>query len=252
MGFRLCAFIVSLVVALCLKGYAQEKRVDSLTLRSIGPHQKIASYVPAPQGVDFIIFQFSSPLLAKFDEPILYTAKADREVYRLLYTRAFNLPMVISFTKVGEDVFLEIKKGSKEVADASGYDPSRLSISQRDSLYYYENTRDSARYFTLFNALAHKMFRKDTIEFRYSTKKILRTIEEWSQFEKMVDESAFWSLPRVKLSGAYDGVGYLLEARTKKGYHVISRENPLPDEQSIINACEFLINLSDRKVKKNR
>ena len=79
------------------------------------------------------------------------------------------------------------------------------------------------------------------------TKKIDK--ETWDKFQDMISKSDYWNLAtnEVDIIGT-DGSQWILEGTDKNNYHVVDRWTPRGG--SFYDCCDFLIGLTDLKIKK--
>jgi hypothetical protein len=157
-------------------------------------------------GLDSFINRWYSKHLRAMNEPILYTGKLDREIYRFTWLRTFDNPIMIRMEKKNDSINLIYKITS----GAGGYEPGEIVIDK---------------------------------------KKKLLTVE-WNQFLKLVDSCKFWStLPCEVLIGGNDGSQWILEGATNNYYQVMDKWSPR--EGAYYDCCNYLIELTDLKFKKN-
>lgn len=72
--------------------------------------------------------------------------------------------------------------------------------------------------------------------------------EEWLEFLELVDQANFWELDLgIKLGGS-DGAEWILEGLSEENYRVIAKWTPR--EGAFYEACNYLIELSDVKIRK--
>ncbi|HYV91221.1 MAG TPA: hypothetical protein VE978_05535 [Chitinophagales bacterium] len=73
--------------------------------------------------------------------------------------------------------------------------------------------------------------------------------QTWEKFKIKLDEIDFWNLAtnEKEMSGT-DGSQWILEGKTSKQYHVVDRWTP-SDKSKYYQCCDFLIGLTDLKIK---
>ena len=72
------------------------------------------------------------------------------------------------------------------------------------------------------------------------------SLEQYEEFEKLIDGAYFWSLKMIEGKPSYlDGYGYVLEGfkskstRSKQKFHIVARE--VPHQGSFRQACDKLM-----------
>lgn len=75
------------------------------------------------------------------------------------------------------------------------------------------------------------------------------TLNDWWKFIRLVDSCNFWStMPCQKFESGLDGSQWILEGATSDYYQVVDRWTP--GEGAYYDCCNFLIELSELKIKK--
>jgi hypothetical protein len=71
----------------------------------------------------------------------------------------------------------------------------------------------------------------------------------WVEFQKRIEQIDFWNLETNIESIGYDGSEWILEGKKAGNYHVVERWTPREGSR-FYECCEFLIKLTDLKIKK--
>ncbi len=81
------------------------------------------------------------------------------------------------------------------------------------------------------------------------TEKISLSENEWNQFDKLMREQCFWTMPVRSKSMYLDGTGWILEVKkgrknrcTNQNYHIVSR---VADSPEYFDLCDKLLKLAN-------
>jgi hypothetical protein len=225
---------------------------DSITIFEYGKLVRIVSYLPVlDETIDPVLFSNPSLLLNSFDEEPLYSdSMMGDELYRFTWIPSFDYPYVITISRIGSDIKLEMKKGSKIKLNNSYLDLNKLSIEERILFKASERNLDTLKLIHL----SEKARVKDTVAFEYRESIKDVKVEDWNSFIKLLSGKGFWGLdskPMNLNSYGNDGADWILEAKTPKGYHYVYRWSPGKKEnREFFWACRFLIKLAGTKKEK--
>lgn len=76
-------------------------------------------------------------------------------------------------------------------------------------------------------------------------------LNDWESFIDLVDLCRFWtSMPCERFEGGLDGSQWILEGATKEYYQVVDKWSP--SEGAYYDCCNFLIELTDLKLSKDK
>jgi hypothetical protein len=132
--------------------------------------------------------KWRSTLLYHFKEPILFNYFLGHEVYRFLWLRSFNTPMVFSLNKEGNNVWLIVKK---------------LDVNYHD-------------------LITKPMGQAKIINIRKNL-----SIEQWNKFEQLLKDCNYWAMPPlIKNDMGVDGSSWYIEANLPGKYWFVDRWTP--------------------------
>jgi hypothetical protein len=210
------------------------------------PKDSLTFYFPASIQLDtnivtteidtFMLNWFSSALYAA-KEPILYNYYLGHDIYRFLWLRSFNRPVIISLHKDRTKVWLTTKQLNKEPEFLDEYTPvdfvpPKLLPNEEGYTTEVVKTKKHKR------ELIKKADRKANITFNQT---ISLTKKEWTEFETLLNSCSFWtSKPCIDFSGC-DGSRWIIEGQLNNKYWFINRWSP---RDNFRNAGEYLIKKS--------
>ena len=131
--------------------------------------------------------EYYSNVLRSAKEPILFNYYQGHSIYRLLWLRAFDPPMVYSIHNNQGFIWMEIKMPSK--------------VRRLDGTDVQYNNPDL------------------NITIKLSMK-------EWSYFESLLDKSKFWEMATFDNMHGVDGSDWVMEAHLEDKYKVVARWSP--------------------------
>jgi hypothetical protein len=164
------------------------------------------------------VYRFYTSCLKCAKEPMLYNYYLGHDMYRFLWMRSFDNPVVIIFHKMNGLVWIETKKLNKYpkvsniliTEDNTGL-PVKLS---------YEEMMPS--YISFYD---YKFF----------------TIKEWNNFENLLNKSNYWDLPIDNEISGLDGSIWIIEGHLKNNYKMVERWCP---DSTFMTFGKYLIQLS--------
>ncbi|HEY9364306.1 MAG TPA: hypothetical protein VIQ00_13655 [Chitinophagaceae bacterium] len=240
--------IVSLLVCIVpIFSYGQEinfisyyPKDSSLSNATGQPKDSLAYYYPTEiktnrQVVktnldDFMENWFSSTLFCA-QSPILFNYYLGHDIYRFLWLRSFDVPVIFTLNKSGDKVWLTTKKLNKqpEFLDVT-YKIGKFKKPKKGKIKFRKPIK-------VVDSLV-KADRKAEIIFT-QTKQL--SINEWNEFELLLKNCSFWDrLPFVDSSGL-DGSEWTIEAHFKNKYWFVNRWSP---DDNFRIAGEYLITKS--------
>lgn len=215
----------------------EKEFIDSLNL----PKDSLAFYFPAnsfheQQSADSFVQNWFSSALYSFKEPVLSRGFVGYNIYRFLWLRSFDRPVVISLYKNQEKIFLNTKILDREPQ----FDESRIGgISNEDRAEYIKegyvvDKVDSNVFVKIADRKADIVYNKS----------IFLNKREWEHFEQLLVKANFWNLPSTINDGSSDGANWVFEAHFKNKYHIVDYHSPGGDFKEL---GLFLIKLSGLK-----
>jgi len=180
--------------------------------------------------------QHYSFILKYFKAPILYNYYLGAEMYRFLWLRFSQKPVLITLTKVGKQIFINSKM-LNEIPDF----PTSLNK-------YHRNTSRAMLIVTNKITGQNEEFpiSDSIVSPSNNIKLVIDTtfeiaLDDWKFFLKLIDLSSFWEQEPIVGWGGCDGDQWVLEGQNYDKYHFVSRWSP---EGHFKHCCEYLIALS--------
>ena len=161
------------------------------------PKDSLTFYFPQSTDPDSGFLKTYSPILHSFGEPILYNYYLNKDVYRFLWLRSFDKPVVFILTKLNDQVTLTTKVLEKlEVPDIEKVGDTFIAV-QAD--------------------------RKGDI--LYNKTKAL-TLKNWDAFEQLIQQASFWERP-VHSGGitGKDGIVRIMEGHLRDRYWFVENHS---------------------------
>jgi len=177
---------------------------------------------------DFYQNWFSSSMYA-FKEPILYNYYLGHDIYRFLWLRSFDRPIVIVLNRDKNNVWLNAKILDRKPRFMDQIVLKELPIKGKE--LKVELVTDSVI----------KGDRKAEIVFRI---RLNLTMKEWNKVDILIKAADFWTIPSTKEAIGLDGSQRIIEAHTKEDYRFVQRWVPKDKFRQI---GEYLIDLSGLK-----
>lgn len=178
--------------------------------------------------MDTFKLKWYSTALFVFDEPILFNYYQGHDIYRFLYIRSFDPPLVISLHRNDEEVWLSVKKLDRSPRFIDYYQPDTTSYPPNDT----SESLIAPRY-TLIKA-----DRKANIVL--NEKKVLSE-NEWTKFDSLLTACQFRTLPPTKDQMGIDGSQWIIESHLKSGYYFVERRTP---KDKFRDCGKYLLELS--------
>ncbi|TGD80365.1 hypothetical protein [Hymenobacter wooponensis] len=190
--------------------------------------------------------QFASYTLTYFDAPVLSNYYLGTDTYRFLWLRSFHRPVLLTLRKtpIGATLRTQLLDKSPCFVHVDVFPPTQLLQTASPA--------ESAQAIRRYNeAMADPEFQKEVAEgkrraaqVKSEESTVLITPAQWEQFQALVKDSNFNSLPACQPDpGVLDGADWLLESHQPTSYHMVSRHSP-DKSDSFRAACEYLIDLS--------
>lgn len=161
------------------------------------------------------IQEFPQNLLSSYlyavSEPILYNYYLGYTIFRLLWIRSFNLPIIITISELQGKIELKTKILSKhpEYSSLSNLEKTQNKYLKID---YKENIQEVSN-------------------------------DDWMIFFKLLNNANFWITNPTDEDRGFDGSEWIIEGHTKDRYWFVERWSP--NKKSLFRQCgEFLISLS--------
>jgi len=192
--------------------------------------------------IDTFMMNWFSSALYSAKEPILYNYYLGHDIYRFLWLRSFHRPVVFSFHKDGNKVWLTTKELNKQPEFMDEYPPIKfipiklLPNGQPDPKQVRYKEKPDRK-------IIRKAERKADIILN-QTKKL--TEKDWTEFETLLSNCSFWnSKPYIEESGL-DGSEWTIEGHLKNKYWFVNRWSPRDNFRKV---GEFLIQKVSLKKK---
>jgi len=178
---------------------------------------------------------FSSALYSA-KEPILYNYYLGHDIYRFLWLRSFHRPVVFTFHRDGNKIWLTTKKLNKQ---PEFYDLGEIEFIPPKFLPNGKPDTTQVRYKEKpLRKIIRKADRKADIILN-ETKKLSE--KDWTEFETLLINYSFWtSKPYIEEFGL-DGSEWTIEGHLKDKYWVVNRWSPNDNLRKI---GEYLIKKS--------
>jgi len=230
----------------------------------------------AQPSIDLLKLKTRSYMLQKMKEPILYDHYLEREIYRLIVLRAFNIPLVIRIEKFPDSITMIIKKLDRSImfpfivygkVDSIGYTtayttaytppPSADTDSTQRESYMLENKdREPYSVFKKRNDSIAKIYNNPNY---YLVLDLSRKfpLSIWDSLQNKVVSTRFWKTkPDVALNYLQiDGSNWILEGHNKHGYQIkiipspnfkdSDYENKFDPQNSYARLFYYIIRLSN-------
>ena len=191
-------------------------------------------------GIDSFILNWYSSALYAAKEPILYNYYLGHDIYRFLWLRSFHRPVVFSFNRDGNKIWLTTKELNKQPDFFDQYAPIKfvapelLPISKYDTTQIRDKEKEDRK-------IIKKADRKAEIILNQT---INLTEQEWDEFETILNNCSFWtSKPYIETLGL-DGSEWIIEGHLRSKYWFINRWSP---HDNFRKAGEYLIKKSKFK-----
>lgn len=208
---------------------------DTLSL----PKDSLGFYFPAnifheSSHADSFVQNWYASALYSFKEPVLSQQFCGHSIYRFLWSRSFDRPVVFTLHQSKGQVWLTTKILNQQ---PEFYDRGMSGITKEDVDEYLKDgyVVDS----TEPDHLIKYADRKASIVYY---KRTSLSSKEWNLFEQLLTKANFWKLPAVIDDGSTDGAAWVIEGHLKHQYHVVSYHGPLNDD--LPKAGLYLIKLS--------
>jgi hypothetical protein len=161
---------------------------------------------------DFKENWFSSTLYCA-QTPVLFNYYLGHDIYRFLWLRSFDHPIVFTLNKWGDKVWLTTKKLNKE--------PEFLDVTYKN--VKYKKSKNGKINFRKVVDSVVKADRKAEIIF---TETRTLSIKEWDEFELLMKNCSFWDMIPVVDSSGKDGSQWTIEAHLENRYWFVNRWSP--------------------------
>jgi len=174
--------------------------------------------------------------LYSFKAPVLYNYYLDAEMYRFLWLRNFDKPVLITLIKSGRGISINTKMLNEKpniYVAVHNYDGNNIG----DLMIESNNTEE----------LWKKYPNADSIVLPHNDLKYLIDTtfevdsEQWNEFLRHLELCGFWEQKPITSWGGLDGAQWVLEGHTYDKYHFVSRWCP---KDHYRQCCEYLIKLS--------
>ncbi|SNR30099.1 MULTISPECIES: hypothetical protein [Hymenobacter] len=192
---------------------------------------------------------YASCNLLYFGAPVLSNYYLNTDVYRFLWLRSFNQPVLLTLRRsaTGGSIrtqFLDKPNCGIKLVTVQ-FIPPKASAQQVKQLEQELRKRQA-------DLLQQQRIAKiNRPPVHITSKETTRSIspQQWQQFEQLLAQSRFQQLPPFEApTGAIDGASWLLESHQASGYHMVFRHEPNAAE-GFRRACEYLLDLSSARAE---
>ncbi|AHJ97749.1 hypothetical protein [Hymenobacter swuensis] len=190
----------------------------------------------------------ASTNLIFFGAPVLSNYYLGHDMYRFLWLRSFERPVLITLTRQGSGATLRTQWLSKWAGlpkvrlSSIDFTSSNQSPAERERLRAAD--RASRADPEVLRNLAEMNRRAERVPQLETTRPI--TPLQWQQFERLLQQCRFQQQVTCGLHTVTDGAYWILEAHTAGGYHAVFRHSP-DKQDGFRQACEYLIGLSSAR-----
>lgn len=193
--------------------------------------------------------EYASYALTYFDAPVLSNYYLGKDVFRFLWLRSFDLPVLLTLHHDSTGAVIRTQLLDKEpgfdkdpLIHPDSLSPKRLENEKARYRKFYLQEVNSPRHLT---RVAEGKRRAVLIDTRETSVTI--TPNQWLHFRKLLTYIKFHSLPACEPSpGGFDGAYWLLEAHQAEGYRMVFRHSP-GKQEGFRKACEYLLDLSSAR-----
>ena len=220
---------------------------DSLISNHLGvPYDSLTFYYPAVfhvgskieyTQIDTFMYNWFSSNLHSAHEPILFNYYLGHDIYRFLWLRSFDRPVVISIHKNNEKVWLETRILDKQ---PEFYDSPPPPVLLNNSIQQSLKKDEPFKY----EYIIRKLDRQANIVLNQI---IVLTNDEWTEFEKLIADCLFWTdVPLNEDIMGFDGSFWTFEGHLSNHYRCVIRWSP-DDCYRVLG--KYLINKSELEEK---
>lgn len=202
-------------------------------------------YFPATIKIDTLVTEIKldtlkqkaySAYLYNANEPILFNYYLGHDIYRFVWSRAFNPPIIFTLNKDEDKVWLTTKTLDRHpiVMDIEWTDfvpPPTNPDGTPDTISEYIRPEPDS-------VTKADRFAKIVIN---ETKNYSNT--EWTKFEQLIKDANYWGMVPTYNTIGQDGSTWIIEAHTKNKYWFVDRWAPR-DNDAFRKCGEYLIKLS--------
>ncbi len=170
--------------------------------------------------------------LKALDEPPIYCCESD-SILRVLTVHSFEPATVVRLYNQNDSFLIERKIANKIDFDTSHVDISQLDKKeQRRFLKVYHSGPPATKQDSI---ILSKGYVRDTSEYDFNTETIRIPQSQWKSIFDAIDKDFYQMITVPDDDGGMvaDGTMILIEANTKLGYHVLSRELNSTDERQL-------------------
>lgn len=184
-----------------------------------------------------------SAYLKYFKVPVLYNYFLGSEMYRFLWLRSFNEPVLITVINNDGQYSINTKVLSGPINTwTSIYDHKVKGI-----LVTMRRSNDIEALWKDYPDADSIVLPRNNMKYLVDTTWEI-DVEQWNGFIKRVDLCGFWEQKPIASFGGLDGAQWVLEGHAYDKYHFVSRWSPKGEFRT---CCEYLIRLSNIPVGKH-
>ena len=256
-------FLIAILFGLAFFSTAQTKKSKSIYPEDTQvskidgtPKDSMTYYFPKKIQLDtgtfdtkidkFLSTWFSEDLyVAK--EPILFNYYLGKDMYRFLWLRSFDKPIVFVLSKSENQITLTTTMLNRE-ANPGGfeYDPreykGKEKATEKEILEQFKGHKCKIERFG--DSLVTFEYAESAKVIYHKTKKL--SISDWKKFEEILSVFSFWSAMPYSREVGLDGSEWTIEGHLKYKYWFVNRWSP---QDNFKKVGEYLIKKSGLKVE---
>ncbi|MBO2010774.1 hypothetical protein [Hymenobacter negativus] len=229
------------------------------------PHDSAISYFPASASVntspDSLMrqlggceseFQDASKELGTFNAPVLYNYYPGHAIYRFLWSRSFDRPVLLTLALSEAGGILRTQLLSKNLMfktlSLAEEQQTLKRIAEAESLAREEKDEERRASFLGSAKSTREDLRLTKLPLEIITgKPVTLSNAQVQQFRELLMQAGFWQLPSCEPIHLTDGSSWVLEAHEPDQYKVVFRQSPRNEQAPFRRCCEFLLNLSEAR-----
>lgn len=184
-------------------------------------------------GEPSFLMKWFSRVLTLAKEPILFNSYLEEDIYRLLWLRSFDRPIIISIHKKGNNIWLNTKALDKI--------PEFEDLIQTVEFKPPTNAKNHEKNNKVNTSqVLEKNVSKSNVKIEVNNHQTL-TIKDWKEFEQLLTNCNFWEMQPNKEINGLDGSEWIIEGHLKEKYKFVARRSP---KNNFRIAGQFLIQKS--------
>ncbi|MCB2376978.1 hypothetical protein LGH70_05260 [Hymenobacter sp. BT635] len=181
----------------------------------------------------------ASKYMVYFERPVLSNYYLHADVYRFLWLRAFDRPVLLTLYRDSTGTTLRTQILRRHL----GYKPGTIPFPKSPAGAAMPHVSTA-----IISANQQAAQKRRTL--RAVAEETITPVSpgQWQHLENLVQQADFWQMPPCRRRIVLDGASWLLEGHTRAGYHTVLRTSPA--EGGFRAACEYLLDLSSARNEK--